>query len=179
MPGTAQDHAGTERPTVGGIPWRSGVSFVPTAFAGPCCSSPIPSWWRPSWPGAVCSWARTDVRHRRGLPQARHAPPAGAEGPHLTRLERPSAGARPELRIPADKAPALPPDTYFHWQLLGLSVVTEDGTILGQVAEILQTGANDVYLVRGDRELLLPATSEVIRPGGPASAAWLSISCRA
>jgi 16S rRNA processing protein RimM len=74
-----------------------------------------------------------------------------------------------ELRIPADKAPPLPPDTYFHWQLLGLSVVTEDGTVLGQLAEILTTGANDVYLVRGDREVLLPATSEVIRQVDPAS----------
>ena len=74
-----------------------------------------------------------------------------------------------ELRIPADKAPALPPDTYFHWQLLGLSVVTEDGTLLGQLAEILTTGANDVYLVRGEREILLPATSEVIRQVDPAS----------
>ena len=74
-----------------------------------------------------------------------------------------------ELRIPADKAPALPADTYFHWQLLGLSVVTEDGTVLGQLAEILTTGANDVYLVRGDRDLLLPATSEVIRQVDPAS----------
>ena len=47
--------------------------------------------------------------------------------------------------------------------------MTEDGTILGQVAEILSTGANDVYLVRGDRELLLPATSEVIRQVDQAS----------
>ena len=74
-----------------------------------------------------------------------------------------------EVRIPADKAPALPPDSYFHWQLLGLSVVTEDGTLLGQLAEILTTGANDVYLVRGEREILLPATSEVIRQVDAAS----------
>jgi 16S rRNA processing protein RimM len=74
-----------------------------------------------------------------------------------------------ELRLPADQVPALPPGTYFHWQLLGLSVVTEDGTVLGQLAEILTTGANDVYLVRGEREILLPATSEVIRQVDPAS----------
>lgn len=74
-----------------------------------------------------------------------------------------------EVRIPADQVPALPPGTYFHWQLLGLSVVTEDGTVVGQLAEILTTGANDVYLVRGDRDILLPATSEVIRLVDPAS----------
>jgi len=68
-----------------------------------------------------------------------------------------------EVRVPASEAPALAPDTYFHWQILGLTVVTEDGQVLGQVAEILQTGANDVYLVRGEREILLPATREVVR----------------
>jgi 16S rRNA processing protein RimM len=65
------------------------------------------------------------------------------------------------------RVPALAPDTYFHWQILGLTVVTEDGQVLGQVAEILETGANDVYLVRGEREILLPATSEVVRQIDP------------
>lgn len=74
-----------------------------------------------------------------------------------------------EVRIAAEKAPALAPDTYFHWQILGLSVVTEEGVVLGQVAEILTTGANDVYLVRGEREILLPATREVIRQVDPGS----------
>jgi len=43
-----------------------------------------------------------------------------------------------------------------------LTVITDEGVVLGQVAEILPTGANDVYLVRGEREILLPATQEVV-----------------
>jgi len=43
-------------------------------------------------------------------------------------------------------------------------VVEVEGQHLGTVADILETGANDVYIVRGDgpRELLLPAIESVI-----------------
>lgn len=58
---------------------------------------------------------------------------------------------------------ALPPDTYFHHQIVGLSVVTTDGRELGAVAEILQTGSNDVYVVQGEREYLIPAIGDVIK----------------
>jgi 16S rRNA processing protein RimM len=44
-----------------------------------------------------------------------------------------------------------------------LRVVTTDGEVLGKVVEVLQPGANDVYVVEGERgELLVPATAEVI-----------------
>jgi 16S rRNA processing protein RimM len=75
-----------------------------------------------------------------------------------------------EVRVAAEQVEALPPGTYFHWQILGLTVVTDQAEVLGQVTEILTTGANDVYVVRGDREILLPATAEVVLqidpPGG-------------
>jgi 16S rRNA processing protein RimM len=59
---------------------------------------------------------------------------------------------------------APPPGVYYHHQILGLDVVTEVGEALGQVAEILETGANDVYVVRGPQgEILLPALRSVIR----------------
>ena len=53
---------------------------------------------------------------------------------------------------------------YYHHQLIGMTVAEEDGSELGRLAEILETGANDVYLVRsatGD-ETLLPAIEDVI-----------------
>jgi 16S rRNA processing protein RimM len=64
----------------------------------------------------------------------------------------------------ADAAP-LPEGTYYRWQILGLEVRTEQGEVLGHVADILETGANDVYLVRSQHgaELLLPAIEPVIR----------------
>jgi 16S rRNA processing protein RimM len=73
-----------------------------------------------------------------------------------------------EVRVAAEKVGALPPGTYFHWQILGLTVLTDQGEVLGQVTGILTTGANDVYVVRGEREILLPATDEVVQQIDPA-----------
>jgi 16S rRNA processing protein RimM len=55
-------------------------------------------------------------------------------------------------------------DEFFAHQIIGLSVKTADGVELGTIVEIIATGANDVYVVNGERgEVLLPARSEVIR----------------
>jgi len=69
-----------------------------------------------------------------------------------------------ELQIPTPDAEPLPEGVYYRWQILGLTVKEDTGRLLGTVAEILETGANDVYIVRGDdtRELLLPAIKDVI-----------------
>jgi 16S rRNA processing protein RimM len=68
------------------------------------------------------------------------------------------------LYIQADQAAELAEGEYYLHQLLGLSVITETGAELGQVTEIIQTGANDVYVVKDQsgRELLLPAIPDVI-----------------
>ena len=69
-----------------------------------------------------------------------------------------------EVLIPRSAAPALPEGTYYHGDLVGLRVVSEGGRELGRLVEILETGANDVYVVDGQQgELLLPATREVVR----------------
>ena len=69
-----------------------------------------------------------------------------------------------EVHVPRSAAPTLPEGTYYHADLIGLRVVTEEGRELGRIAEILETGANDVYVVHGDgSEWLLPATKEVVR----------------
>jgi 16S rRNA processing protein RimM len=59
----------------------------------------------------------------------------------------------------------LPPGKYYFHQLQGLEAMDEDGNLLGTVIEILETGANDVYVVKDitGRELLLPATPEVVK----------------
>ncbi|MCJ7586130.1 MAG: ribosome maturation factor RimM [Anaerolineales bacterium] len=68
------------------------------------------------------------------------------------------------ISISAADRPPLPEGEYYHHQILGLSVVDEDGQELGKLAEILETGANDVYVVTRDdgTELLLPAISDVL-----------------
>jgi 16S rRNA processing protein RimM len=68
------------------------------------------------------------------------------------------------VRIDHDQAAPLPPGEYYWWQLIGARVVDEAGEPLGVVQEILQTGANDVYVLRTPvgGEFLLPAIKDVI-----------------
>jgi 16S rRNA processing protein RimM len=65
------------------------------------------------------------------------------------------------LRIARKDVPALPEGSYYDFQIVGLQVVTTDGRDLGRVAQILRTGANDIYEL--DSEVLLPAIDDVIR----------------
>ena len=68
------------------------------------------------------------------------------------------------VQIRRQAAAPLPAGSYYHHDILGLSAFTDDGERLGEVVEILQTGANDVYVVRGEAgEILLPAIRSVIR----------------
>jgi 16S rRNA processing protein RimM len=68
------------------------------------------------------------------------------------------------LFIVGTDAVELPEGEFYHHQLLGLSVLDESGEFLGKVTEIIQTGANDVYVVtdEAEKEILLPAIAEVI-----------------
>jgi 16S rRNA processing protein RimM len=68
------------------------------------------------------------------------------------------------VQVPVEKAAPLDPGEYYQYQLVGVSVETEGGEWLGQIADVLETGANDVYLVLGPYgEVLLPAIEEVVR----------------
>lgn len=69
-----------------------------------------------------------------------------------------------EIALPLADVPPLPEGTYYHWQILGLRVVSDEGASLGRVVEILKTGANDVYVVRDEagEEMLIPAIHSVI-----------------
>lgn len=59
--------------------------------------------------------------------------------------------------------PPPPKDTYYHYQVLGMRVITIEGEEVGVVADILATGANDVYVVKGDgKEILVPALADVV-----------------
>lgn len=67
------------------------------------------------------------------------------------------------VQIEADEAAPLPPGSYYHHQLLGCRVVSDEGEDLGELVDILETGANDVYVVAAPGgELLLPAIQTVI-----------------
>jgi 16S rRNA processing protein RimM len=68
------------------------------------------------------------------------------------------------LAVPRETAAVLPAGHHYVFDVLDMSVQTEDGEVLGRVVEILRTGSNDVYRVRGRRgDVLIPAIDSVIR----------------
>jgi 16S rRNA processing protein RimM len=60
--------------------------------------------------------------------------------------------------------PSLPEGQHYQHELLGIAVVDEDGKSLGSLVEIVETGANDVYVVRDEagKEILLPNIPAVV-----------------
>jgi 16S rRNA processing protein RimM len=67
------------------------------------------------------------------------------------------------VQIPFAEAVPLEEGEYYHFQLEGVDVETDSGEWLGRVAEVLEAGAHDVFLVRGPRgEVLLPSVEDVV-----------------
>ncbi|MDE2779906.1 MAG: ribosome maturation factor RimM [Chloroflexota bacterium] len=85
----------------------------------------------------------------------------------LAGIDSPSAARSligQDLSAPAESSPDLPEGEYFHYQLMGMQVFTEEGENLGSISEIIVTGSNDVYVVSGgEGDILLPALAQVIR----------------
>lgn len=67
-----------------------------------------------------------------------------------------------DILVPADALPALEEDDFYWRDLIGLRVRHQDGRDLGKVSSLMETGSNDVLVVRGDgdsidtRERLIP-----------------------
>ncbi|HKV96568.1 MAG TPA: ribosome maturation factor RimM [Gammaproteobacteria bacterium] len=60
------------------------------------------------------------------------------------------------IAVYREQLPALEPGQYYWADLIGLEVRLEDGRSLGHVTAMMATGANDVLVVRGERERLIP-----------------------
>ena len=88
-------------------------------------------------------------------------------------LRRPEDAGRHRnqwVYVTAADRPKLPPGQFYHHELIGFAVVDEQDEPIGTLADILQTGANDVYAVRrsDSSELLLPAIPSVVLDIEPA-----------
>ena len=59
----------------------------------------------------------------------------------------------------------LPEGTYYIADLLGLTVKTDEGRVIGEIEDIFPTGSNDVYQVKreGAKPALIPVTDEVVK----------------
>ena len=68
------------------------------------------------------------------------------------------------LQVPPEDALPLEEGEYYLYQLMGLQVFSDADELLGELTDIIETGANYVFVVQGERgELLLPDTEEVVQ----------------
>jgi 16S rRNA processing protein RimM len=69
-----------------------------------------------------------------------------------------------DLQIEKSALPELETDVYYWYELIGLQVFTTGDRYLGRLESIIQTGANDVYVVKSDHgEFLIPALKSVVQ----------------
>lgn len=84
----------------------------------------------------------------------------GIDSPEEARKFRGAA-----LWIPREAAVKLKENEYYRADLIGLSVLTEDGEALGMLTDVLETGANDVYEITlaDKRTVLFPAIRDCVK----------------
>ena len=68
------------------------------------------------------------------------------------------------LLVTRDHAVPLQEDEYFIADMIGMQVVTEDGALFGTLKDVIETGANDVYIIESSEhgEVQVPAIKECI-----------------
>jgi 16S rRNA processing protein RimM len=81
----------------------------------------------------------------------------------FTNRERAAELVNGELLAEADALPDPGPGVAYTFQMIGLDVRTVEGRAIGTLADIVNTGANPIYVVQGEREWLIPATPEVVQ----------------
>lgn len=71
-----------------------------------------------------------------------------------------------KVYISTKQLPRLEENTYYYHQVIGMDVFSVDEVRLGKIVEIISTGSNDVYVIKGEDqnrpEILIPAISSVI-----------------
>ena len=82
--------------------------------------------------------------------------------PEVTDRDAAEALAGAEIWVPRSRLPAPKPGEYYWVDLEGLRVVNREGVLLGTVSHLFETAANDVIVVAGDRERLVPFLDDFV-----------------
>ncbi|MTT32298.1 ribosome maturation factor RimM [Terrilactibacillus sp. BCM23-1] len=69
-----------------------------------------------------------------------------------------------KLFISTEQLSDLEEDAFYYHEIIGCTVVSEEGTVLGEIKEILSPGANDVWVVKTKgKDILLPYIGDVVK----------------
>lgn len=74
---------------------------------------------------------------------------------HETR-ERAALLTHKKIGLPADQLPVLESGSFYYYELVGMRVANTHALELGEVTQVMATGANDVLVVQGERRHLIP-----------------------
>lgn len=66
------------------------------------------------------------------------------------------------IEVKREDAVKLPKDSYYAADIIGCEVFEETGNSLGTIDDIIYTGSNDVYWIKGEKEILIPALKTII-----------------
>ena len=110
------------------------------------------------WIGGAGDWREIAVAEARVQGQAVAARLEGCDDRNAAAALRGNSVAVPREALPRTEG-----GEYYWADLIGLNVVNTAAQDFGRVTQILQTGANDVLVVEGGRERLIPFIAEVIR----------------
>jgi 16S rRNA processing protein RimM len=113
--------------------------------------------YRTWWVGSGEAWREQKVREAKVQGRALVALLDGCEDRDAAARLRGQ-----EIAIPRGAFPETKAQEYYWTDLIGLAVVNEAGQSYGQVADMLETGANDVLVVQGERERLIPFIADAI-----------------
>ncbi len=124
-----------------------------------------------------------DIKRFKGMKEILMGPPEGQKGGFstvkvegvrfqknmvllkLSGIESPEEArklSQYQLYVKREDAIPLSDNEYYVSDLIGLSVLSEKGEKLGILKDVLKTAANDVYVVKGEREILVPAVKEYV-----------------
>lgn len=111
----------------------------------------------PWWLNIQGHWQLYDVEdiklHGKGI----IAKLKGVESPEQAKLL-----THVKLGVAAESLPELEEGEYYWRDLIGLQVVNAEGVSFGRIKQLIETGANDVMQVEGDKERLLPYIDDVV-----------------
>ena len=97
--------------------------------------------------------SQEEIRIKQGKKQGKHLI---ALLEHVNDRDQAESLMNRQIAVYRDQFPELPETEYYWMDLVGLSVQLGDGTDLGTIKRMLATGANDVMVVQGDKERLIP-----------------------
>ena len=123
------------------------------------------------WMGGETGWTRCDVEQAKVQGTAVAAKLSGCDDRDAAALYRGR-----EIAVPRSEFPEAADNEYYWADLVGLKVVNASGEDLGMVSRVFDTGANDVLVVEGERERLIPFIEQVVQrvdlPGGVIRVDW-------